>query len=122
LRACPEVSELRVNPATASVLLIDPHGVPLDAVREHAESHGLFEMPNGGRLHLVDSVVLGARRLDEGLRQVSGEELDLKTLVFVLLFGGALYQLIRGQLLAPASTLGWYAAALLVRPLGSVMK
>ena len=117
LRACPTVGELRVNPATASVLILDQRGVALDEVRDYAYSHGLFEMPNGGRQSLAESVLEGARQMDEGVRRASGEELDLRALAFLALLGAALYQLLRGELLAPATTLGWYAAAVLSRPL-----
>ena len=116
LRACPTVGELRANPATASVLILDRRGVALDEVSDYAFSHGLFEMPNGGRQSLSESVLQGARQIDEGVRRASGQELDLRALAFLALLGAALYQLVRGELLAPATTLGWYAAAVLARP------
>jgi hypothetical protein len=116
LRACPAVSELEVNPATASVLLVDPRGVALDAVRSHAHEHGLFEMASVARPHVVQSVLQGARQVDKGLRRASGDQLDLRALAFLALLGGALYQLLRGDILAPAATLGWYAAAVLALP------
>jgi hypothetical protein len=116
LRACPGVAELRVNPATASVLLLDPRGVALDSIRSHAHDHGLFDIPSTARPHLADSVLQGARQLDQGLRRASGEELDLRALAFLALLGGALYQALRGDILAPAATLGWYAAAVLAIP------
>jgi len=122
LRACPAVAELRVNPASASVLFVDARGVQLDTVRAYAREHGLFELPGTGPLHLAASVLHGARRLDSGLRTLSGGDLDLRGLAFLALAGGALYQLLRGELLAPAATLGWYAAALLAMPRGGVTK
>ena len=127
LRRCPAVAELRVNPATGSVLIMDTRGVALEVVREHARSHGLFALPDGtGRANVTDAVLQGAQRLDGRLRGASGGELDLRGVAFLTLLGTALYQLARGQLLAPAATLGWYAAALLAmperRPSGDVMK
>jgi hypothetical protein len=122
LRACPAVAELRVNPATASVLIVDSRGVHLESVRAFAREHGLFDLPGTGPLQLAASVLHGARRLDHGLRSLSGGELDLKDAAFLALAGGALYQLLRGELLAPAATLGWYAAALLAMPRGGVTK
>ena len=116
LRTCSTVSELRVNPATAGVLLIDPRGVALEAVREHALSHGLFALPDTARPGITESVLRGARWFDRGLRDVSGGDLDLRGLAFLALAGTALIQLARGQVLAPAATLGWYAAALLALP------
>jgi len=117
LRTCPAVAELRVNPATASVLILHPNGVGLDAVREHASSHGLFALPeDAGRMNVVYSVLHGARRVDEALRRLSGGDVDLRGLAFLALLGTAMLQLARGQVLAPAATLGWYAAALLALP------
>lgn len=118
----PLVAELHVNPATASVLLEDPEEVALDAVLEFARTHGLFEAPNGGVLRLAESVVQGARGFDRVLRRVTGDELDLRALAFLALLGGALYQLVRGELFAPAATLGWYAAAVLALPSGGAAK
>jgi hypothetical protein len=112
----PLVAELHVNPATASLLIEDPEEVALDAVLEFARTHGLFEAPNGGVLRLAESVVHGARQFDRTVRRVSGGQLDLRALAFLSLLGGALYQLLRGELLAPAATLGWYAAAVLALP------
>jgi hypothetical protein len=71
-----------------------------------------------GELRLAESVARKAQRLDGVLRRVTGGQLDVRALAFLALAGGALYQLLRGQILAPAATLGWYAAALLVAPAG----
>lgn len=116
LKAGPPVGEVRVNPTTASVLLADASADALQALLEHARTHGLFRLPDGGEVELMAAMLDEARRIDGGVRAMSGGGVNLRGLAFVALLGGALYQLARGELLAPASTLGWYAAALLALP------
>lgn len=118
LRAGPPIDEVRVNPTTASVLIVGAPGVPFGAVLEHAAGQGLFQLKQDGPM-MVESVLEGAHRMDGGIRLMSGNQLDLRALTFILFLGGAFYQVVRGNWLAPAATLGWYAAAVYATGFGS---
>jgi hypothetical protein len=105
------VEQCDVNPATASILI--EHSASLEALAEYAAQAGLFRLGNltpeilPGRIR----VRLGLRRLDQELTRASNGELDLATLTGASLLALAAVQLLRGQVLAPASTLLWYALA-----------
>ena len=58
----------------------------------------------------LDRMLADARRIDGWFRRSSGGELDLGTLVTMGLVGMSAYQIVCGQVLAPAVTLSWYAA------------
>jgi Heavy metal associated domain 2 len=112
LRDAPGVQELRVNPRTASALIVAAPGARLGEILGEAAAQGLFHLDRDSP-PLVEAVRESAERMDGGIRLMSGNQLDLRALTFILLAGGALWQIARGQWLAPAATLGWYAAAVL---------
>jgi hypothetical protein len=110
---CEAVERCEVNPATASVLI--EHEGPFEVVAGHAEQAQLFRLAQltpaivPGRVHAQHNL----RRLDDELTRASGGEVDLATLIFAALLVMAGVQLLRGQVLAPAATLVWYALATL---------
>ena len=110
LRECRAVQVVQVNASTASVLLMHAKDLALDDALDYAESRGLFRRASEGEARLRHSVREGMRRLEGGVSELSGGELDLNGAAFMALAGCAFYQLIRGEVLAPAATLLWYAA------------
>jgi hypothetical protein len=113
LKGCPAVDELYVNPTTASVLVL--HRGALDVVMAYAAHSGLFGCAADGaqQARFRASVLADLRRLDQGIREATRQEVDLGGVGFAALAGCALYQLWRGEVLAPAATLLWYAAGTL---------
>jgi hypothetical protein len=106
------VERLQVNAATGGVLMETVHALTLGEALDYAEQNGLFRVGTaaaGLRARAAQS--LG--RVDEKIRTMSGGELDLAGLAFVSLAGAALVQILRGEVLAPAATLLWYAAGTL---------
>lgn len=112
LRDAPGVRELRVNPRTASVLVVGAPGTRPVHIVAAAAAQGLFRLDEESP-PVVEHMRESAERIDGGIRLMSGNQLDLRALTFAVLAGSALWQLVRGQWLAPAATLGWYAAAVL---------
>jgi len=114
LRALPGIASVTANPVTASMLfLLDP-GSSRDPV--HAiEAAGLLEIQDGPAP--MPSALSALRRvswrIDEALHAQTGGSLELRTLAFLLLVAFAVRQAARGQLLAPAASLLWYAFELL---------
>ena len=113
-----EVRRSEVNAATASVLIEYDPGAAEDTGR-------LLEI---GRQLGLDEVIAGAPPVLEdlqhrsaGVRREVGSflgstGLDLNASVFLVLLGLSVIQVMRGQILAPAVTLAWYAGtALLIR-------
>jgi hypothetical protein len=118
LRDAPGVAELRVNPRTAGVLIVAAPGAQLGEIVRDAQAQGLFHL-GGDSPPLVEAVRESAERMDGGIRLISGNQLDLRALTFILLLGGAFFQVVRGNWLAPAATLGWYAAAVYATGFGA---
>jgi hypothetical protein len=111
LRDAPGVEELRVNPTTASVLIVATPVVITEVVRG-AAAQGLFRVGED-EAPIIEAVRETAERTDGVIRLMSGNQLDLRALTFLMLAAGTLMQLARKQWLAPAATLGWYAIDLL---------
>jgi hypothetical protein len=113
LRDLPGITEASANPSTAGVLILfDPSAVPDPIPR--IEATGLVQViappplsPTLAELRRV------AARLDDSLGERSGGSVDLRTLSVISLLVLALYQAMRGQLLAPAVSLLWHAFELL---------
>lgn len=112
LKSCPAIRALDVNSATGSVLLINLEGIALDQISGYAEDKQLFRLTSPGPM--METITDNVRRLDGAIRSLAGGEVDLASVGFVTLAGMGLYQLARGQILAPAVTVLWYAASVLL--------
>jgi hypothetical protein len=114
LQECPAIEELYVNSSTASVLVFHGSKLELGTVFAYAVRHGLFRLAPDGQVRVRQSAREKFVSVDHEIRKLTGNEVDLGGLAFVALAGCALYQLWRGEILAPATTLLWYAAGTLV--------
>lgn len=113
VRALPGISGVRPNPLVASVVI----------EHELEESGQLDAMLGRLGLELIDGeppavppleVLLGgAAELERGLRGITGNGADLRTLGFLALATAALVQVFRGNTLSAASSLIWHATDLL---------
>ncbi len=106
---------VEVNPRTASLLCLGP--VPPRQVAARALEEGLFAIQDGRvRLGLPERVAGGFNALDGEVRRFTGGELDVTSLVILLLAGTGVYQLARGNWAAPAWYVAfWYALHLFLR-------
>jgi hypothetical protein len=112
LEGCPGVKAIDVNPSTGSVLLMNQEGIALDRISGYARDKQLFRLGSPGPM--MQTMMDNVRRLDGAIRSLAGEEIDLASVGFVTLGAMGLYQLARGQILAPAVTVLWYAASVLL--------
>lgn len=108
------ISSAEVNPHTASILI--HHQTTLEEIGLFAEKTGLFalslEAPE--LASLTPSLMDAARAADGFLREVTGGRLNGSEAGLLALLIMGLYQLWKGETLAPAATLLWYAAGLLM--------
>ncbi len=110
LSACPGIHRLEINPSTGSLLIL--HAVELEDLARFAEEQGLFRLATlypPTTVPLKHWVSENLKELDRGLKVMSGEALDLASVILVVLVGLAIYQALEGHLMAPAVTLLWYA-------------
>ncbi len=123
LTQCGGVEGLSVNPVTGSVLVL--HAAGVDAIREYAEAQGLFRLSgnsplpvSGAATPLSQRVALNYESFDRRLRSMTGGEIDIPGMAFVVLLGLGIYQIGRGNFAAPAwYTAWWYALNIFLKGL-----
>jgi Heavy metal associated domain 2 len=110
------VERVETNPLTASILVYfsDPERLLLEAVGKN----DFLDIDFATLAQPVEPVVtrVAVRSFsagDRALRGWTGNQVDMRSVVFLLLFAGGVYQLMRGRLSTPAPTLLWYAGSLL---------
>jgi len=117
---CPGITQLQLNPAAASVLICHTAETQLGNITDFAQANALFTVAEPPEesvpkpqlpIATLTSVKLG--RLDESLMDFSQGRLDGRSLVLLALIGLAAHQIIQGKVMAPATTLLWYALELL---------
>jgi hypothetical protein len=111
LAGCEGVSRVSGTAATGSLLI--RHSAPIADVAAFALAGGLFTLPRTEVTlpPLADEVVARVRQADQALSAASAGEFNLGSLLFTLLLGLAVWQLLQGRVLAPALSLLWWAAA-----------
>lgn len=100
-----------VSRLTTGSIIIEHPGMEWPALAQQlSDSVGLSLVKEGevipSGMELVRQGLDGA---DDFLRHVSDERLELRGLLFSLLVSLAITQMARGRIMAPASTLLWYA-------------
>jgi hypothetical protein len=107
--------ELTVNALTGSVLLIDDH-LEIEAVAAFAESHHLFNLTakESNPSPLAHQAVHPIQNLNQLIGQYTGGYADLTSILFVLLTGLGVYDIVRGKAkLPPWYTAFWYAIGII---------
>jgi len=117
LAAWDSVEYVETNPLTASILIhfSDPERLFLEA----AAKNDLFEIDfdaafeDSSQPIVTEAAVRSFETADHALRRWTQNQIDMRGLLFVLLFAGGVFQLLRHRLDAPAPTLLWYAGDLI---------
>lgn len=106
---CHQITSIKVNPITAS-LLLSYEGKVLD-IKNYAETHQLFKLEmksekrKGSPEPLSKKIHNELTRIDKRLTIQSSGTLDLPSIVFTGLIGATAIQLYRGALFPPALSL-----------------
>ncbi len=106
LAKCPDIEDIRVNAQIGSALIL--YTGDTKVVAEFAENNELFHLNPGSRprktffVNVADTF----RAYDKELKQISGGEVDIPSLVFLSLLISGVWQIARGNLGMPA----WYTA------------
>jgi Heavy metal associated domain 2 len=116
LAAWDSVERVETNPLTASILVHFSASEQL--LLEAVGKNDFLDIDFDAIARPTEPVVTsGAIRSfvagDNALRSWTANAIDVRTVVFLLLFVGGVYQLLRGRMSTPAPTLLWYAGSLL---------
>jgi len=105
---------VEANPLTGSVLLT--HSGDLEPILEQLGETLIVKLVGEGleESAIAESVYREFRVINEWLRGATAGTGDLGSLMLMLLLFGAVVQWLRGQVLAPAATLLWYASSLVL--------
>ena len=118
----PGVLAAQPNPVTGSLLLLyeeDQADDFADALDRLVDAHGIVLQLGTPPMPPARPVLQrGLAGIDRYLGQLSQQATDLRSLGIMLFLALSLVQLGRGQVLAPASSLLWYALDLLREPGG----
>jgi hypothetical protein len=109
LRAAFPQAQIEVNPTTGSVLCIG--AVSFEELARTGWEKDLFQMTAlPPKVTATKAVHQGVAGINATIRRASSGEIDLTSLVFLILISTGIYQVIRGNLgLPPWYTAFWYA-------------
>lgn len=104
------IEKIEANPSTGSVLFI--FTCDTKEIIDHAESANIFKIKgiNQYPSNLNRRILVAFKDINNQVKGITGGEMDLWTLTFLTLIGAGIYQISRGNFLAPAwYTAFWYA-------------
>jgi hypothetical protein len=115
LESLPEVIAIRVNPLSASVLILHHGDFDLGQLVQWARSRRLFSVPRqpDRRLTLGEMMWHKTKQVESALETLTRGRIDLETSFFFLFLVLGLSQVWRGQIMQPAIPLLWRAMDLL---------
>ena len=109
----PDVKEVSCNPAVASVLILHDT-MSIGDLQAFAAQHGLFELeadPRGEALW--ELAAAGLSSLDRKFRAYTDGNLDVRSMLLLVMMFLLVRQLLRGHVAAPAASLLWYVFQML---------
>ena len=111
------IERVETNPLTGSVLIFfsDPQRLFLEAVAKNDLFNIDFETAFGSSPEPVvtEAAVRSFETVDQTLRRWTQNQIDVRSVLFILMFAGGVLQLLRRRLDTPAPTLLWYAGDLI---------
>ncbi len=105
------VESIQVNPLTGSLLIIRQK-LDIDGITSFAESEKLFTSAPAKvkSLPLSRQLVEPIANFSDSMKRSSDGYIDLPGLIFLVLLGGGIYELLKGNLVTPPwYTFLWYA-------------
>jgi hypothetical protein len=106
LAGAPGVLNVETNPQTGS-LLIRHDAQSGEGIWQWARENGWFDVDSPPADAVIDRVVAESRGFGERLQATVG--VDARTLMFIFLMVMGIRQAAKGEIVAPAITLFWYA-------------
>jgi hypothetical protein len=110
LSKCSCIEKIEANPLTGSALFI--HSGDFKVVAEKAEANNIFRLKKfeANSTDLQRTILATFNGINNHIKSTTGGGLDMSTLAFLFLAGAGIYQIVRGNVAAPAwYTAFWYA-------------
>ncbi len=102
-------AQVEANPTTASILVQSPQaGALLAALGGEGDPFQITEWPDE-KTPQFEKIRDNVEGFNAWLRQRTGGRNDARLYIFIALLFSAAYQFARGEIMAPAATLLWYA-------------
>jgi hypothetical protein len=108
------VTTVRVNPDIGSILITHDLGANWEPILRFVRKKGLLEISSPRyALSLGEATSAGLRVFDRRLRYTTGGVLDARSALFVTFLALTVQQILRGEILGPATTLLFQALSVL---------
>jgi hypothetical protein len=115
LAALPDIDRVVIRPATGSVIV--EGRLTADALEAALRSSGLVSLAEPEPAQPIGQMAqLGLWLADLKVQEQTRGALDIRTALALILLGGAIVQLMRGQISGPATALALEALKLIDRP------
>ena len=110
------VKRVTINTITSSVLIqYQEQELPLEDLKSHLDAISHFEMTAEPKTVTIwEDASQRLNRVDDYLKESSGGQIDMRSLMIVVFVLLAIRQLQRGSILGSASNLLWYATHLVL--------
>ncbi|MBF0474134.1 MAG: hypothetical protein HQK93_10475 [Nitrospirae bacterium] len=113
------INNIEINPKTSSVLIL--HSNAKEQILSAAIMRGLLKIKEKKTVKttatpFTANVTETARTINSKLKALTGREIDLPNMFFLVLFGTGVYQVARGNFALPAwYTAFWYAYGVFIK-------
>ena len=112
------VTQVEINPVTAAILVVyNQTLINQEQITEYLRSQGQFQPGTEEQIPtttLWEKANAALEALDRQLLQGTAGQIDVRSLLFVVLVVSAIRQLRQGAVFGPSATLFWYALGLLM--------
>ena len=112
----PGVRAVQAGVLTGSLLIHHDPQIDLEAQISDTGLVVVEPRPDASLRDGLGALSAGLAAMDGGIRQLSLGGADVRALLFLLLVGMAIRQILRGDIVAPAVPLLWYALSLVLPP------
>lgn len=116
LSRCDGIEKIEVNPTTGSALFV--HTTDETLIGKHGMENNLFSLKklDTDTANLHQKISETFKDFNDQIRSFTGGGLDIGTITFLALAGAGIYQISRGNFIAPAwYTAFWYALNIFIK-------
>lgn len=113
---CGGIETMEVNPVSGSILII--HTLNIEKIAEYARDRNIFNLKNNRPVsaNLRFTVSKTFKDINGKIKGITGGDMDIADIAFLTFLGLGIYQVSRGNFIAPAwYTAFWYALSVFTK-------